>query len=731
MGRKRLNSRRKKTAVLRRRGQKAHNLQKELGKRIVSLIQTRKHPLDFAEILAELHLPRSARARVKKTLNKLTDIGKVRRKGKIYLAVGDHGRQLRAVLDTSSLGDGFATVDNQRPEEKDIFIAARHLGSAVRGDTVMVEVIGNRRGRREGRVVRIVQRAFTRICGIFTDAGRDGLVLPDHDQLPQPVRIRQKYSKGAVDGHAVLVEITDYGTPERGPEGKVVELLGPPENAGTQIRMAMLRFALPTGFPQAVQRETDQLCPVTQPDAHRLDLRHLPHVTIDGATARDFDDAICVESTTSGFRLHVSIADVSTYVQPDTAIDREAFHRGTSIYLPDRVIPMLPERLSNDLCSLVPLEDRPAFTVILDFDQQGRRQSSRYVKSLIRSRCRFTYEEVNRILFLHCPKTASTHQDLLPMLKDTGALVELLNQQRRKRGSLGFNLPEARITLDGDHVSEITVAERSRAHQLVEECMLAANEAVAETLYNAGIPALFRIHEQPDPAKVEQFTDAARAMGLELPRTEMSPAWFAGILARAQGTDAEYVINNLLLRTMQQARYTPENHGHFGLAAPYYLHFTSPIRRYPDLVAHRALQCLLLQGEQAEKTEGQGNSLASSGVYLSERERHAVNVERDIRARLSTVYMLSRLGEQFTAIVSGVNSFGVFIELTDHFISGAIPLTTMTDDDYLVDKRGHRLIGERTHRVVQLGQTLDVVLEHVDLANRRLTFSCADHEAVT
>ncbi len=481
-------------------------------------------------------------------------------------------------------------------------------------------------------------------------------------------------------------------------------------------------------FPKSVDQEIRRLEPLTSCDKDRTDLRQIEHVTIDGETAKDFDDAIAVEKTKKGFKLYVSIADVSQYVKTGSAIDIEAYRRGTSVYFPDRVIPMLPERLSNDLCSLVPEEERPAFTAILDFNAKGRRTGQQFCKSMIRSRQRFTYTTVRRILYDKSAKERKLYRPLLPMLEGAEKLAALLQLRRMERGAIGFNIPEANVHLKGDKVDSIKRAERNQAHQLIEEFMLAANEAVAETMDRNKRPVLYRIHERPDPEKEEQITEAAASMGLQLPRTEISPAWFAGVIEEAENTPAEYVINNLMLRTMQQARYSPENAGHFGLAAEYYLHFTSPIRRYPDLVAHRVLQNLLTRNknEGDQRILPEKAQLEEAGLHLSKRERVSVDVERNTQVRLSSLYLLDHIGEEFDGIISGVASFGLFVELLETFISGVVAVSDLRDDYYIYDGRAHKLTGELSGRTFQMGNQVRVRLDHVDMISKKITFALAE-----
>lgn len=696
--------------------------------RILGFLADRPEPASPAMILAELDLPGHDKKTVTEILADLEKDGKVTSQHKKYL-LANGGGLIRATLDLTGKGFGFALVEGADKKDKDPFIAPFNLNGASHGDRILIRLIGTGRGRPEARVVKILKRGISRLCGIYTAGGKTGYVTPDNERLPYTVHVRRDNSLGARDNTAVLLEIIDYGSANRPPEGKIIEILGDPFSVAVQLRMTLEQFELPRSFPEDVEQEVRRLRPLVKCDTERTDLRHIPHVTIDGETAKDFDDAIAVEQTKTGFRLHVSIADVSHYVRTGSAIDIEAYRRGTSTYLPDLVIPMLPERLSNDLCSLVPDQDRPAFTAILEFDKKGHRTGQRYCKSMIRSHRRFTYTAVRQILYDRDPAMQESHRDLLPMLEAAGKLAQQLQQRRRQRGSIGFNIPEAEIRLQGDKIDTIARAERNQAHQLVEECMLAANEAVAETLANANQDVLYRIHERPDPAKVDLFTETASVMGLQLPKTEISPAWFARVVEEANESPVQYVVNNLMLRTMQQARYSPENLGHFGLAAEYYLHFTSPIRRYPDLVAHRVLLNFLTKaGKNTKKTPVLPNKtvLPDAALHLSTRERLAIGVERNARARLGALFLKDRIGEEFEAIISGVTSFGLFVELLETFISGAVPVQEMRDDYYVHDARGHRLVGEHTGTTHQMGDLVRVRLNRVDMLAKRLTFSLVE-----
>lgn len=695
---------------------------------VIALLGSSDRPLKDAEIALALKLNHKLELQLRNILAILVQEKRILRKKKSYALASDSSL-LKATLDLTSRGFGFGMVVGEDQKGKDIFLAPNNLGGASHGDTILVQVTGTSRGRREGKVIKVVERSITRLCGRYTAGGKTGFVSPDNEKLPYTVLIKKSNSLAAGPGAAVVVEITDYGTGERGPEGKIVEILGDPTSPKVQIQMAIIQFKLHTTFPTEVLEEVEQLEPIVKCEAGREDLRHINHVTIDGATAKDFDDAIAVEHDSNGFTLYVSIADVAHYVKTGSEVDREAYQRGTSVYLPDRVLPMLPERLSNDLCSLVPNQDRPAFTAILSFNGKGKRVGERYTKSMICSKQRFTYSTVNQLLYLDDQTLRSQHQDLVPMLEQAKRLSTVLNKRRLQRGSLGFNLPEAQIHLLDDQVESIILSERNQAHMLIEEFMLAANEAVAETLAKAKTEVLFRIHEDPDKEKLENFIEVAKILDLQLPKAEVSPAWFARVLREAENSPSQYVVNTLLLRTMQQARYAPANTGHFGLAADFYLHFTSPIRRYPDLVAHRALHAFLCHKSAVKKpTVGslpRETTFADAGVFLSKCERTAISTERNVRSRLAALFLHDKIGEEFEAIISGVTSFGLFVELLNYYISGGIPLKSMDDDFYLHDQKRHCLIGERSNRFYRLGDVVRVRLDYVDLNSKKITFSLA------
>ncbi len=644
-------------------------------------------------------------------------------------AIHPEARLLEGVLSVHPRGFAFAAVAKP-PEwlaiDRDLFVPASALASARHGDTVLLAVTRMGHERVEGRVVKVLVRATNRVVGTYVAGQTTGMVEPEDERLAFHILVRREASCNAKNGEAVLCEITDYHPDSRNPEGRIIEVLGDPASLQVQTDMVVRKFELPHAFADQALAQAEALDEAVVMAPGRVDLREVLHVTIDGEDARDFDDAVAVEKTRSGFRLHVSIADVSHYVIPGSPLDLDAYRRGTSVYFPTRVVPMLPERLSNNLCSLVPDQDRYAFTAILDFDREGRRRAKAFTRSIIRSQRRLTYTRVRQVLVDQDPAVRRELKPLLTPLKWMGELAAELEKQRLARGSIGFELPEAKVELaEGDRVTGITRLERNQAHKIIEEFMLAANEAVAETFAEHAMPALYRIHEQPDPIKVAEFVEFGRGMGLPLPAGSASPAWFGRVLKLVAGTPQEYIVNNLLLRTMQQARYSPDNVGHFGLAAEYYTHFTSPIRRYPDLMVHRALTRLLAAKDKTRATAaGQApvDSLMEAGGELSKRERVAVDAEREVVDRLKVRFMADRVGEQYDGVVAGVTSFGLFIELVEIFVSGVVALTDLRDDYYQLDEKRHRLVGKRTNRIFQLGDLVRVRVASVEPARRHINF---------
>jgi ribonuclease R len=627
-------------------------------------------------------------------------------------------------------GYGFAIIASKQAEksqskdkslQQDPFIAPDNLGSAHNGDKALFKLIPKKRGRTEAVVIKIIRRAATTLVGTYEAGRQTSLVIPEDERFLSNILVRRKDSCGARNGEAVVVEITDYKDGHRNPEGRIIEVLGDPDDIEVQAEIVIRKHKLPHKFSEKALAEAGSYPESIADDKQRLDLRVVQHVTIDGETARDFDDAVAVEKTTRGWRLYVSIADVSYYVKPGSALDREAYERGTSVYFPNRVVPMLPERLSNNLCSLVPNQPRPAFTAIMEFDRNGKRLTQKFSKSTIISHYRLTYTIVKQILVDRNKTLISKYDAILVQLQEMAQLAAVLEQKRIDRGSIGFSIPEAEVIINVENeVEDVIRVERNMAHKLIEEFMLAANEAVASTLADANLPTLYRIHESPDNMKVLEFTRFARTLGLNLSANGGSPKWFGKVLSMVADTPKEYIVNNILLRTMQRARYSPENVGHFGLAAAYYTHFTSPIRRYPDLIVHRTLMNYLTARKNSKISPAQ--DMKQAGDFLSDRERAAVDAEREMTERLQVRFMQAKIGEIFEGIVSGVTGFGLFIELIDHFVSGAVEITKLKGDYYHFDEKNYRLVGAHTNKIYQIGDLVSIKVASVDVRQRRINF---------
>ncbi len=704
-----------------------------LDNNLLTLLYKLGEPLSLKEIVHQLKSSPHTRKDISNSITSLLKSNYIIDAGKKKFALNKHLELHEGILERHAKGFGFviqlASKYSQTRFTRDPFLSRSRIGSANHGDKVLIRIQRVRRnGRPEAEILTVLERNTDTITGFFI-AGPPAQVTPEDPRFPHTIHLSQEQGDVAQDGDAVIVKIKPSTGDRTGLSGKIIEVLGSPDSIDVQMRLVTEKFKLPHIFTPKAMEEAEQLKDDIQTAENRLDLRDINHVTIDGETAKDFDDAVAVVKTRKGFRLYVSIADVGYYVKEGTTLDSEAYQRGTSIYFPGRVIPMLPEILSNNLCSLVPDEDRHTFTAILEFDRQGRKLHKSFSKSIIRSKHRFTYTTVKRILIDRDKETRREHKPFLTPLKWAGELAEALHKRRMERGSIGFNIPEPDISLNRDGtIHTIKRAERNFAHQVIEEFMLAANEAVAEMFTEHATKALYRIHERPSPEKVNDFKNFAKTLDLHLPKYEDDPAWFGKVLALVKDSPKEYVVNNLLLRTMQQARYDSDNCGHFGLASSDYTHFTSPIRRYPDLVVHRRLHALLT-GKTDQKTEKtKRNELKTHGDFLSQRERTAINAEREMNERLKLFFMEQFIGQSFEAVVSGVTDFALFVELVELFVSGSVDFSELRDDYYLYDARHHRLIGEISGKIYNLGKTLQVVLLGVDHERRRINFAPAKTE---
>ena len=689
-------------------------------------------PVAFRELVSRCGVAKGDRLGFRERLDRQVAAGVLRKvKGNRY-ALPEAGGAITGRLSVHPDGYGFVLPDEGGD---DIFIPARYLRENLHGDRVEVRVSPpGRLGKREGRILRTLERGVRRIVGRFHADPDGNYLVPEELRLPRLVAIPPGGKSGAIDGQVVLAEVTAYPAPRQSAAAKVVEVLGWPDEPETEALAIIRQFDLPDRFPEevvAAARAVPQAVPA-EALAGRTDLRDLLTVTIDGETARDFDDAVSVmKERGDKIRLRVSIADVSHYVQPGSALDAEAYRRGTSVYFPDRCLPMLPEELSNGICSLNPLVDRLAFTAEILFDRSGGVLESKFYPSVIRSDARLTYTAVRKILVDRDPAEIAAHE---PLLEDLGLMEELarrLMARRRQRGSIDFDLPEPEIIVDLQGQTEAIVkAERNLAHRIIEEFMLAANEAVAAFLDASDVPSLYRIHEPPDPVKLNDFSELIHGFGYSLGSQEegIAPGELQRLLEEVEGKPEERMINEVLLRCMKQARYSAENLGHYGLASPCYTHFTSPIRRYPDLVVHRILR-RSLAGRMGEKEkERSAATLPDVASHTSSRERVAMEAEREIVALKKVQFMADKIGEEFDGFISGVSSYGFFVELVDLFVEGMVHVSTLGRDYYRYVEKQHALVGERLGRIFRIGDRLRVKLAAVSTERKQLDFVLAAEE---
>jgi len=646
-----------------------------------------------------------------------------------------HSKPVVGTLSVHRDGYGFVSPD---AGGEDIFIPARYLRENLHGDRVEVESNFHGRGaKREGRITKTLERAAKLITGIFSIRRNGGMIQPNDERLPACLVSSASFG-GARDGEVVVAEIVSYPKDGHPAVAKVVEVLGSPDNPEVEILAVIRKYELPDSFSPQVMKVAKAVPETLSEEdmAGRTDLRGMTTVTIDGETARDFDDAVSIRKEGDNFRLWVSIADVSHYVLPGSLLDKEAYLRGTSVYFPDRCIPMLPEELSNGICSLNPGVDRLTLTAEMLFDKQGKILSSSFYPSIIRSAARLTYKLVSRIVEHDDAAVKAEYPSLVADLLLMGELAAALAAMRRARGSIDFDLPEAEILLDAAGATEAIVrAERNQAHKIIESFMLAANEAVAHHLADHDFPLLYRIHELPDQDKLAALAEFLLPLGYELPSGERSikSADIQVLLARAEGKPEERLINRVLLRSMKQARYAEQNFGHFGLAASCYTHFTSPIRRYPDLVVHRILKWSLLQkGGAAARGKLKGipfpgypEFLREIGEHTSRRERVAMEAERDIVELKKVQFMVGRVGEEFAGFISGVSAFGFFVELDELFVEGLVHISTLMKDNYSFNETSQTLFGPINRASYKIGDPVRIVVAAANPERRQIEFVLA------
>jgi len=696
-------------------------------------------PMPQRVLMHRMHVDPQQRGEFRRALQELRRSGKVIRlsRGRLARARGGaevtsergDGSSVTGILQRNRAGFGFVVSDSGGD---DLYIPAHDLGEGMTGDRVLARVTGRgKSGRVRGRIEETLERRSRRVLGLFREDDRGGDVFPFDPSVGETIHVPGAFRMGAKDRHAVWIEILRPPGPDRPPEGKILEDLGQFDRPGTDERVVAAKYGLAGSFPRgalaAAERLPSRVGPKEARSRRRFD--NPAPVTIDGETAKDFDDAVAVEELPRGrFRLYVHIADVGHFVHPEDPLDEEAFKRGTSVYFPGRVIPMFPEKLSNDLCSLRPGVDRLVQSAILEIDPDGKITKARFVDGVIRSAARLTYTQVARVLAGE-KRVAGVPAKVLPMLHAAGRLRGVLEGMRHARGSVDFDLPEPQILLDVEGVmTGVRVEPRNEAHRLIEEFMLIANEAVAAQLENRGGPCMFRVHDEPDPTKVDALSEFAGQFGLRLDLREgaIAPGDIGRLLEQVEGKPEHAVLAMVALRSMKQARYSMENVGHFGLAAPTYAHFTSPIRRYPDLVVHRLLRASRAGDDEAVAARSDLEAVAAS---CSTTERNAEAAERELLSWKKVAFIESEVGREFAGIVTGVARFGLFVQIEENLVEGLVRVEQLGEERFEYVENKMELRGDRSGKRFRLGDALEVRVERVDRILRRVDFTLVSAEA--
>ncbi len=686
-------------------------------------------PMKFKEIAMLLQVSKEQRDDLRKILEELEEEGKIFLSKRGKYCKGE-AKRLTGIYRASLKGFGFVVIEG---ENSDIFVEEKDTAGAFDGDKVEVIITKEPQGRsREGKIVRIVERGILRVVGLYQmRPGKNyGFVIPDNQKILQDIFVPVEKSKGAIDGHKVVVELTSYGETGKKPEGKVVEIIGHVHDPGTDIMSIVKAYDLPVEFSEKILNQAVRVAKeVSEADmAGRKDLRNWQMVTIDGEDARDLDDAVSVTQDGENYILGVHIADVTNYVQENSALDREAKERGTSVYLVDRVIPMLPHKLSNGICSLNEGEDRLALSCIMTVDPSGHVIDHEIAETVIHVDRRMTYTSVKKILENQDVQEIEKYKELVPMFLRMQELSGIIRERRRQRGSIDFDFPETKMILDkkGKPV-EIRPYDRNVATKIIEDFMLLANETVAEEYYWRELPFVYRTHEAPDDEKIRTLATFINNFGysMHVGVNEIRPKEIQKLLAKVENTAEEALISRLALRSMKQARYTPENTGHFGLAANYYTHFTSPIRRYPDLQIHRIIKDNLRGRMNQEKIEHYQSILPDVTKHSSEMERRAEEAERETVKLKKVEYMQEHIEEVFEGVISSITKWGMYVELPNT-VEGLVHVVNMMDDHYEYDAEHYRMIGMRTHKTYKLGQKILVRVLDTDRLMRTIDFEIAD-----
>ena len=624
--------------------------------------------------------------------------------------------------------DGFGFVIRDDGESDDVYLSAREMRPLFHGDRVAIRVLGqDRRGRAEGELVDVLERGTRQVAGQFIRERGIGLVIPDNPKISHRVLVAKGESGGAKHGQMVVAEILDFPTQVEQATGRIVDIIGAPGEKGIATDIAIHANAIPYKWPTAVLGEIEKYGGSVPSKAKqgRTDLRDVDLVTIDGADARDFDDAVFCERSGGGWRVLVAIADVSHYVKVGSGLDQEATRRGTSVYFPDRVVPMLPEILSNGLCSLNPKVDRLCMVCEMRVNGEGKVTRSTFFEGVMRSKARLTYSQVNELLA--GKSKTSVPKALHGSIHELHALYKAFAKARGRRGAIEIDLPQTKFKLNDDgEIDRIEVVPRNDAHRLIEECMIAANVQAAKFLKRHRIPGLYRVHPKPDPDRFDELRLYLVSLGLKVAHPEhVQPRDFTKIIRQTADRPDASAIMMTMLRSLTHAEYSPANIGHFGLALESYAHFTSPIRRYPDLLVHRAIRHIV-RGGKPGKYDYNGREMERLGTITSAHEKRAEDATREVEAWLKCQYMEGHLGEEFDGVITGVTNFGVFVQITELMVDGLVHVTSLTNDYYQYDAGSQSLVGERSGRKYRLGDAMRIQVNKVDMETRRIDFRLAD-----
>ncbi len=687
-------------------------------------------PMKIKELAIVLNVPKENREDLEEVLKELLAEGRisVSKKGKYGKPSGNI---LVGTYEGNAKGFGFVTVEG---ETEDIFIPESASNGALNEDLVQVVLRSGKGGkRREGEIIKILEHGVTELVGTYQKSQNFGFVVPDNNKISRDIFIPIEKSKGAMTGHKVVVKISSYGDKNKKPEGVVKEIIGHINDPGTDILSVVKSLNIPMEFPDEVMKQVERIPnEVDSKDmAGRMDIRDWQTVTIDGEDAKDLDDAITVQKEGNRYVLGVHIADVANYVQEHTPLDKEALKRGTSVYLVDRVIPMLPHKLSNGICSLNAGADRLALSCIMEIDEKGNVVGHRIAETVLRVDRRMDYTTVKKILEDNDEAAIQEYKELVPMFRLMEELAGILREKRHKRGSIDFDFPESKILLDEKgHPVEIKPYERNMATKIIEDFMLIANETIAEDYFWQELPFVYRTHDNPDSEKMLKLGLFINNFGYAIKTTqeEIHPKELQKLLERIDGTDEETLISRLTLRSMKQAKYTTNCSGHFGLATKYYCHFTSPIRRYPDLQIHRIIKENLRGGLNEKRIRHYESILPGVADQSSTTERRADEAERDTDKLKKVEYMEQHIGEEFTGVISGITNWGMYVELPNT-IEGMVRITEIRDDYYYYDEEKYELVGETTKRTFKLGQEVKIQVAATDKMLRQIDFSLAEEES--